>query len=149
MNIENIQNQVALHCGVTVAEMLGSSREERIDKARKVAMYISRKYTTQSLPAIARAFGKTHATVIHACKTVEGRISKDAKLAAEIKEFLDAFMTTQTAPECSVSPSTEELIRFSWSAGKERTVCIHGDSKRVAVQVTSKAGVTDVNVICK
>jgi chromosomal replication initiator protein len=44
---------------------------------RQVAMYLSRTLTGRSLPAIGEAFGKNHATVLHACRLVGDRMRHD------------------------------------------------------------------------
>ena len=49
--------------------------------ARHVAMFLCRELTQNSLVHIGSHFGKRdHATVIHACKTVETRIAQDSHL---------------------------------------------------------------------
>jgi chromosomal replication initiator protein len=47
-------------------------------------MYLCRRMTRSSLPDIANAFGKTHATVLHACKAVEGRMDVDTELKQNV-----------------------------------------------------------------
>jgi chromosomal replication initiator protein len=47
---------------------------------RQVAMYLCRTLTTSSFPEIGMAFGKTHATVLHACRRVGQRMEKDTQL---------------------------------------------------------------------
>ena len=42
-------------------------RAARVAWARQVAMYLSRELTDATLPAIGRAFGRNHTTVMHAC----------------------------------------------------------------------------------
>ncbi|MEI7945641.1 MAG: helix-turn-helix domain-containing protein [bacterium] len=45
-----------------------------LKEACQVAIYLCRKYTGMTLPQIAETFGRTHASVIHACKVVEDRM---------------------------------------------------------------------------
>lgn len=53
--------------------------------ARQVAMYLLRKYTTESLKEIGNIFeGKDHTTVIHATKKIEKLISQDSELREKI-----------------------------------------------------------------
>jgi chromosomal replication initiator protein len=40
-------------------------------------MYLCRTLTQQSLPAIGNAFGRTHATVLHACRTISDKMKRD------------------------------------------------------------------------
>ena len=47
-------------------------RARRVARPRQVAMYLSRKLTTRSLPEIGRRFGgRDHTTVLHACRRIE------------------------------------------------------------------------------
>jgi len=40
-------------------------------------MYLSRELTDETLPAIGRAFGRNHTTVMHACRRTAERIAAD------------------------------------------------------------------------
>ena len=40
-------------------------------------MYLARELTDATLPAIGRAFGRNHTTVLHACKRTAERIAAD------------------------------------------------------------------------
>ena len=87
MNIRGIIEIVASHCGVGVSDILGSSRDDKIITARRVAIYLFRQGTESSLPDIARVFGKTHATILHAERTVSRRMETDAAFRAEIEQL--------------------------------------------------------------
>ena len=52
-------------------------------------MYLSRQFTGKSLPEIARAFGKTHATIVHACKTIPGRMETDRSLKRRVDAIVE------------------------------------------------------------
>ena len=54
-------------------------------------MYIARKFTTHSLPEIAKAFEKTHATVCHGVKNIEKRLDVETDLKANMAEILSEF----------------------------------------------------------
>jgi chromosomal replication initiator protein len=71
--IDLIQAIVAEVFGITREELLSDARTQRVTWPRQLAMYLSRKYTAQSLPAIGQAFGgRNHTTVMHAIKKVDG-----------------------------------------------------------------------------
>jgi len=60
---------------------------------RQAAMYLCKELTTQSLPAIGRAFGgRDHTTVLHACKRVAAHIATSPPAFADI-EALTAALT--------------------------------------------------------
>jgi len=95
--LKKIQETVAQHYGVRVVEILSSTRDAKVAEARQVAMYVARKYTTKSLPEIAYAFGKRHATVIHAVKAIEKRIANEVNLK-EVIEGLCGQLVAKDVP---------------------------------------------------
>ena len=60
-----------------MSDMTSTVRSQNIAFPRQVAMFLCRKLTKASLPEIAGAFEKTHATILHACKAVMDRMSTD------------------------------------------------------------------------
>jgi chromosomal replication initiator protein len=73
--------------GVTLDEMRSSSRAAKVAWARQVAMYLARELTDDTLPAIGRAFGRNHTTVLHACKRTADRMASD-RAAYEAVRYL-------------------------------------------------------------
>ena len=63
---------------IPLRKILGKRRDQRTVNARMIAMYRCRHLTTKSFPEIARAFGRDHSTVIHACEVVEKRLGVGA-----------------------------------------------------------------------
>jgi chromosomal replication initiator protein len=86
--IEDIKRVVASHYGITVAELDSASRATRIAWPRHVAIHLARELTSDSLPAIGRAFGgRNHATVLHACKRVSERLRTEPDVNSELGEL--------------------------------------------------------------
>lgn len=85
LSFASIQKMVAEHYDVRLADMASKRRPRLISGPRQVAMFLCRKLTRSSLPEIAGAFGKTHATVLHACKSVDSRLEIDATLRQDIQ----------------------------------------------------------------
>jgi chromosomal replication initiation ATPase DnaA len=52
-------------------------------------MYISRKFTTRSLPEIAKEFDKSHATILHGVKNISKRLDVEPELKQSLEELLD------------------------------------------------------------
>jgi chromosomal replication initiator protein len=76
--VDTIQQATCELFGITRAELLSDGRSRRITWPRQLAMYLSREYTPQSLPAIGQAFGgRNHTTVMHACKRAAARLASD------------------------------------------------------------------------
>ncbi len=83
ITIEDIQKKVSAHYNIKVSDMHSARRSVAIARPRQVAMYLSKKLTTKSLPEIGRKFGgKDHTTVMHAVKRID-------ELARQDKEFAD------------------------------------------------------------
>jgi len=81
---EQVLEQVCAVFGVSRRELLGPSRLGRVLLPRQLAMYLLRQ-AGWSLPRLARAFDRDHATVLHACRKVEQRLQTDASLLAALR----------------------------------------------------------------
>jgi len=85
LTCDAIQRAVAEHFGLRLTDMSSKQRPRSVAQPRQVAMYLCRRLTSQSLPEIANTFGKTHATVLHACKTIKDRMDVEANLCDSIR----------------------------------------------------------------
>jgi len=76
--VREIQDSICAAFGITLEQLLSTSRAGSVAWPRQVAIYLARELTDQSLPAIGRAFGnRNHTTVMHACKRTAERMSTD------------------------------------------------------------------------
>jgi chromosomal replication initiator protein len=91
LTIEEIQTAVAKKYDVTLTQILSPERTQSIVTPRQIAMYIARKYTTKSLPEIAKKFDKTHATILHGVKNITKRLDVENDLKAMLAEILSEF----------------------------------------------------------
>lgn len=88
VTVERIKQLVAEHCQVTMAELNSQRRLRSIARPRQLAMYLTKRFTSHSLPEIGRAFGgKDHTTVLHAVKRVEELCAQDDKLRKDVEEL--------------------------------------------------------------
>jgi len=86
VTIDEIIRKVTDHYGVNLTDMLSARRTRSIARPRQVAMYLSKKLTSKSLPEIGRRFGKRdHTTVIHAVKKIEELQSIDNQISNDIE----------------------------------------------------------------
>ena len=86
VTIDEIIRKVTDHYGVNLTDMLSARRSRSIARPRQVAMYLSKKLTSKSLPEIGRRFGKRdHTTVIHAVKKIEELQSIDNQIANDLE----------------------------------------------------------------
>lgn len=78
---EKIKQIVCNHFDITLDEMDGTKRTNRIAYPRQIAMYISREITDFSLPKIGQCFGGRHySTVIHAHEKIQNNLKSDESL---------------------------------------------------------------------
>ena len=78
--VREIQEQTCEAFGVSLEQLLSSSRAAPVTWPRQVAMYLARELTDQTLPAIGRAFGgRNHTTVMHACRRTAERIAAGSR----------------------------------------------------------------------
>ena len=91
LNIEEIQTAVARKFSVSMDQLLSPERTQSIVTPRQLAMYIARKFTTKSLPEIAKKFEKTHATILHGVRNIEKRLDVEAELKSSLAEILAEF----------------------------------------------------------
>lgn len=88
VTIERIHTAVCNYYRISKEELFSKNRVQNIAFARQVAMYLSKEMTSLSLKAIGSANGgKTHATVLHAHKTVVAKLVNDKAFIDEIQEI--------------------------------------------------------------
>jgi chromosomal replication initiator protein len=87
LSFDDIQRMVADYFDLRLTDMSSKRRPRSVAAPRQVAMFLCRKLTPSSLPEIANSFGKTHATVVHACKTIQDRIQVEEELRNSVREI--------------------------------------------------------------
>ena len=88
ITIDKIQNTVSSFYNIQLNEMLSQRRSRPLARPRQVAMYLSKKLTTRSLPEIGRRFAnRDHTTVIHAVKTIDRLSEKDEEMRKNIEQI--------------------------------------------------------------
>lgn len=88
VTIENIQKSICDYFNIKMGDLKAKRRTKNIALPRQVAMYLCRKYTSTSFPAIGYKFGgRDHSTVIHASKTIERKMKEDPYMQATIEKL--------------------------------------------------------------
>lgn len=85
---QDVQRVVAEEFDLRLADMTSKERPQKVAMPRQIAMFLCRQLTRLSLPDIGKEFGKSHATVIHACKTVPGRMEIDRDIHRHVENIL-------------------------------------------------------------
>ena len=84
ISVEQILKCVATVFQVRVSDLKGTTRTKEIALPRQVAMYLAWKWINESLQTLGVSFGKTHSTILHACKSIEKKIADDDTLRRQI-----------------------------------------------------------------
>ena len=95
MSIEYIQKVVCDYFDHPIELMKSKTRKREVVQARQIAMFFAKKMTKSSLANIgAHCGGKDHATVLHACRTVNN-ISETDKSFRSYLEDLEKKLSVQ------------------------------------------------------
>ena len=88
ISIDYIQKIVCNFFNIPLDQIQSKTRKREIVQARQVAMFFSKSMTKASLATIGSQIGgKDHATVLHACKTVNNLIETDKRFRLQIDEI--------------------------------------------------------------
>ena len=90
---EFIIKAVAKYYGVTYEDITGKDRSQKIIEPRKIAMYMVRTMTQQSLLKIGKVFNKDHSTVKHSIDTLEEQLKDDSALREKIQDVKNSVLT--------------------------------------------------------
>ncbi|HZL60369.1 MAG TPA: chromosomal replication initiator protein DnaA [Stellaceae bacterium] len=86
VSIDEIQQRVAAHYNIRLADMHSARRARVVARPRQVAMYLCKQLTPRSLPEIGRKFGgRDHTTVMHAVRKIEQLKAADRTMAEDIE----------------------------------------------------------------
>ena len=89
VTVRNIQKAICEHFDVKISELKSKRRTKNLALARQMAMYLCRKFTATSFPAIGAEFGgRDHSTVIHAAKTIEKKSVTDPNVKAAVERLV-------------------------------------------------------------
>ncbi len=88
LSIEYISKVVCDYFSMTVDALQAKTRKREIVQARQIAMYFSKSLTKYSLASIGAQIGsKDHATVLHACKTVNNLKDTDKNFRQFVEDI--------------------------------------------------------------
>lgn len=88
VSIDQIQKVVSEYFHMDIETLQSKTRKRHIVQARQIAMYFAKKMTKTSLASIGKQIGsRDHATVLHACKTVNNLKTTDKEFRKYIEEL--------------------------------------------------------------
>ncbi|KJD35599.1 chromosomal replication initiation protein [Tamlana sedimentorum] len=88
VSIDYIQKVVSDYFQMDIETLQSKTRKRHIVQARQLAMFFAKKFTKASLASIGSQIGKRdHATVLHACKTVDNLSSTDKQFRKYVEDI--------------------------------------------------------------
>ncbi|HRN40661.1 MAG: chromosomal replication initiator protein DnaA [Flavobacteriales bacterium] len=88
VSIDYIQKVVCDYFEMPIDHLKSKTRKREVVQARQIAMYFSKQMTKSSLATIGmHCGGKDHATVLHACKTVNNLMDTDKRFRGYIEDL--------------------------------------------------------------
>ena len=91
-SISKIQKIVADYFKITVEDLKGKKRNNKVVIPRQIAMYLCRMETSETFPKIGLEFGgRDHSTVIFACDKIEKELKSDVDLIDTINKIKSNF----------------------------------------------------------
>jgi|TARA_Y100000385_G_scaffold13696_1_gene14012 chromosomal replication initiator protein len=88
VSIDYIQKVVSDYFQMDVDTLQSKTRKRHIVQARQLAMFFAKKFTKASLASIGSQIGKRdHATVLHACKTVDNLSTTDKQFRKYVEDL--------------------------------------------------------------
>ena len=92
ISIDQIQKVVSDYFQMDVSTLQSKTRKRHIVQARQLAMFFSKKFTKASLASIGTKIGhRDHATVLHACKTVDNLAFTDKQFRKYVEDLDKKF----------------------------------------------------------
>lgn len=87
LTFEIIAETIASHYNMDTDLIYGKSRKREINDARQLVMYFAKKELNLSSTNIGLRLARNHATVLHACKQIEQRLSVEKNFQTELSEI--------------------------------------------------------------
>ena len=89
VTVRNIQKVICDDFDLKLSDLKSKRRTKNLALARQIAMYLCRRYTATSYPAIGAEFGgRDHSTVIHASKTIARKAEDDPIIKATVERLV-------------------------------------------------------------
>ncbi len=87
INFDWVVECVCAHYNIEIDNLYSKTRKREISDARQLVMYLAKKFTNMSYTAIGTRLKRTHATILYAVNSIEGRMAIDHKLQDDISQL--------------------------------------------------------------
>lgn len=86
ITIQHVQQVVCSSFQISLEDLTSPSRRQELAMARKIAMFLCRQYTTESLNSIGKCFRRTHSSVLYAVNGMNKEAQdKNSKLKRQLE----------------------------------------------------------------
>lgn len=82
---ESIRDLIGDQFRVSIDDLRSRSRKRSVTFPRQMAMYLTRKYTSQSLADIGNMYNRDHSTVLYAIKTITKDMSRETSIREQVE----------------------------------------------------------------
>jgi len=103
ITVDHIQQVICSSFQLTSNELLSSSRKKEIAAARKIGMYLSRQYTTESLVSIGKSFKRSHSSVLYAVNGLQKEMKEQGSKLKRQVEYVSRRLETSCLSASSLS----------------------------------------------
>ncbi len=87
INFEMIAQSVSDYYNIDPDALFAKSRKREISDARQMVMFLARRDAKMPVTAIGTRLSRTHATVLHACRNIEERLSMEPALREDLTKI--------------------------------------------------------------
>ena len=88
VEINEVQKTVSKYYGITVSDLVSSSRRQHLVRARQMAIYLCHNLTSLSLAKIGQNFGnRDHSTVLYSCEKLKELMKTNEEIKNDIENI--------------------------------------------------------------
>ena len=92
LSVRTIQHAVCEYYGVSLLDLLSSRRTKAVVLPRQIAVWLCRRLTPYSLPAIGHHFShRNHTTMLHSARRIDELRQSDPAMQARLDAFIAAL----------------------------------------------------------
>lgn len=91
INFETITQKVSNFYNIDPDSLFTKNRHRTVADARQLIMYLAKKHTDMKFKTIGTRMSRNHSTVMHACNSIEARLSIEKKLQRDIEAIEKSF----------------------------------------------------------
>ena len=87
LTVDKIAQNVSEYFDITIKDLKGTARQQKIAHARHIAVYLAREVLQMSYESIGEFFNKKHTTIMYSCEMIADKLKADSELNSIIDEL--------------------------------------------------------------